>query len=59
MGAADRKTVDTSVEARAEAVKTVVEAVEGIKARKFEANPHPMVCGRCDVRAICRSAKLK
>ena len=51
-----RETVDTSDAARQAAVETVVQAVEGIKQQKFEAKPHPMKCGHCDVRAICLAA---
>ena len=51
-----RVAVDTAEGARARAVETVLEAVAGIRERKFDAKPHVMKCGRCDVRAICRVA---
>jgi DNA helicase-2/ATP-dependent DNA helicase PcrA len=51
-----RVAVDTAEGARARAVETVLEAVAGIRERKFDAKPHVMKCGHCDVRAICRVA---
>ena len=41
------------------AVATVIAAAEGIKNRIFEAAPTAPRCGRCDVRAICKSSKAK
>ncbi len=59
LGAKERQAVDTSVEARQAAINTVTIAVESIKKREFEAKPEKFKCGRCDVRAICRSAAKK
>jgi DNA helicase-2/ATP-dependent DNA helicase PcrA len=38
------------------AVQIAEKAVLGIKNREFQARPSTGKCGRCDVRAICRSA---
>lgn len=54
-----REPVDTSTAALETAVKTVVEAAEGIKKRVFEAKPTPPKCGRCDVKSICRASAAK
>jgi len=59
LGSANRESVDTSPAALQEAVNVVMEAAKGIKERKFEAQPTIPKCGRCDVRAICRSAAAK
>ena len=56
LGSADRAPVDTSKKALDAAVKTVVDAAEGIKNREFEAKPTVPKCGRCDVRPICKAA---
>ena len=54
-----RDSVDTSQPALDAAVATVIAAAEGIKNRIFEAAPTAPRCGRCDVRAICKSSKAK
>ena len=54
-----RDSVDTSQPALDAAVATVIAAAEGIKNRVFEAAPTVPRCGRCDVRAICKSSKAK
>lgn len=59
LGSANRESVDTSEKALNAAVETVVAAAEGIKNRVFEAQPTVPKCGRCDVRAICRSSVAK
>jgi DNA helicase-2/ATP-dependent DNA helicase PcrA len=59
LGSANREPVDTSQPALDAAVKTVIKAADGIKNRIFEAKPTPPKCGRCDVRAICRSSAAK
>ena len=59
LGSKERQEVDTSLEARKSAINTVTIAVESIKKREFEAKPEKFKCGRCDVRAICRSAAKK
>jgi DNA helicase-2/ATP-dependent DNA helicase PcrA len=51
-----RAEVDTTESARAKAIDTVLVAVDGIKKKKFDAQPSVHKCGICDVRAICRSA---
>lgn len=59
MKEAARITVDISDSARMKAIQVAATAVEGIKARDFEAKPSKSKCGMCDVRAICRSSALK
>ena len=59
LGSANREPVDTSQPALDAAVKTVIKAADGIKNRIFEAKPTVPKCGRCDVRAICRSSAAK
>jgi DNA helicase-2/ATP-dependent DNA helicase PcrA len=53
----DRIPVDISGSARSSALQKVQLAVDGIRDRKFEANPSKSKCGMCDVKAICKSAK--
>lgn len=55
LGDAKRIEVDTSVTALNDAVATVVDAANGIKARSFDPSPEKSKCSRCDVRAMCRS----
>ena len=57
LGKAERVTVDTSTAALDAALQVVVDAAEGIKARKFDVAPEKSKCARCDVRAMCRSRK--
>jgi DNA helicase-2/ATP-dependent DNA helicase PcrA len=57
LGKAERVTVDTSPAALDAALQVVVDAAEGIKARKFDVSPERSKCARCDVRAMCRSRK--
>lgn len=57
LGAEKRVEVDTSPAALDQALAVVVEAAEGIKARKFDVSPEKSKCSRCDVRAMCRSRK--
>ena len=51
----DRKHVDVSAQAINQATSKIIRAAEDIKSRKFDAKPEINKCGRCDVRAICRS----
>lgn len=59
LGSANRESVDTSPAALQSAIEVVTGAAQGIKERKFDAQPSVPKCGRCDVRAICRSAAAK
>jgi DNA helicase-2/ATP-dependent DNA helicase PcrA len=59
LGSANREAVDTSPAALQSAIDVVTGAAQGIKERKFDAQPSVPKCGRCDVRAICRSAAAK
>ena len=59
LGSANREAVDTSPVALQSAIDVVTGAAQGIKERKFDAQPSVPKCGRCDVRAICRSAAAK
>jgi DNA helicase-2/ATP-dependent DNA helicase PcrA len=59
LGSANREAVDTSPTALQSAIDVVTAAAQGIKERKFDAQPSVPKCGRCDVRAICRSAAGK
>lgn len=54
----NRNEIDTSDESLQRAAKGVEEAAKDIKARKFEARPEVKRCSRCDVKAICKKAKL-
>lgn len=54
----NRKEIDTSEETLQRAAEGVEKAAKGIKARKFEANPEIKRCSRCDVKTICKKAKL-
>lgn len=56
LGSNDRTQIDTSAEARAQAVKTVETAVGDIKSGKFDASPSKPKCTHCDVRALCRKS---
>ena len=55
----ERQTVAIDAESRKKAVAVAEDAIRGIKERKFEARPSVHNCGMCDVRAICKAAKLK
>jgi DNA helicase-2/ATP-dependent DNA helicase PcrA len=59
LGSANRESVDISETALGAAVETVVSAAKGIKNRVFDAQPSVPKCGRCDVKAICRSSVAK
>jgi DNA helicase-2/ATP-dependent DNA helicase PcrA len=48
--------VDVAPPAVAEAEQLVKHLVGGLRARRFDANPAPTKCGRCDVRAMCKSS---
>jgi DNA helicase-2/ATP-dependent DNA helicase PcrA len=54
-----RQHVDISKSAIEAALKIVSTAAKGIKERKFDAQPEKKVCGKCDVKSICKSAILK
>ena len=54
-----RHSVDISKSAIEATLNIVSAAAKGIKERKFEPKPQIKVCGKCDVRAICKSAILK
>ena len=59
MVASDRITVDVDQAAVMKSELIVVEMAEKIKRREFDASPEKFKCGRCDVRAICKSSKAK
>lgn len=50
---ADRRPVDVSPAAVRQSEHTVEESVQGLRNRRFPANPG-QVCRRCDVRTLCR-----
>ncbi len=50
-----RHAVDVGPEAVETSLRALAVAVDGLRARRFEARPGPQ-CGRCDLRAICRHA---
>ena len=54
-----RQHVDISKSAIEAALKIVSTAAKGIKERKFDAQPGKNICGKCDVKSICKSAILK
>ncbi len=51
--------VDISERARSSAIAVVQDAVDGIRARKFDASPSNEKCKYCDVRALCRSRAVE
>lgn len=55
----NRVNVDISESARRNAVKTVTEAISGIRDRKFDATPSENKCSHCDVRALCNSRAVE
>jgi DNA helicase-2/ATP-dependent DNA helicase PcrA len=54
----NRNEINTSVASLEKAAKTVEDAAKKIKERDFQANPELKRCIRCDVKTICKKAKL-